>query len=63
MLNLTLPDMSCGHCTNAITQALKALDPDCSLEFDLAEHSVKIDSKLSQEELVRVLTEEGYPPA
>ncbi|WP_375057436.1 heavy-metal-associated domain-containing protein [Zobellella sp. DQSA1] len=63
MLTFTLPDMTCGHCTGAITRALKALDPDCILEFDLPAHRLQVQSSAGRDELVEALAEAGYPPA
>ena len=58
-----LPDMSCGHCVKAITQAVKAVDAQGELEFRLAQHEVSIRSQLSHEQLSQLLSEAGYPPA
>lgn len=58
-----LPDMSCGHCVGAITQAVKAADEQARLDFKLAERRVGIDSRLGRDELSALLSEAGYPPA
>ena len=58
-----LPEMSCGHCVKAITQAVKAVDAQGELEFKLAQHEVTIRSQLSHEQLTQLLSEAGYPPA
>ncbi|MBA4344203.1 MAG: hypothetical protein C0423_18845 [Methylibium sp.] len=58
-----LPDMSCGHCVGAITQAVKAADAQAELDFKLAQHEVSIRSQLGREQLSEVLSEAGYPPA
>lgn len=63
MLTFTLPNMSCGHCTGAISRALKELDPDCVLAFDLAAHRLQVDSAIGREEVIEALVEAGYPPA
>lgn len=58
-----LPDMSCGHCVGAITQAVKAADAQAELDFKLAQHDVSIHSQLGREQLSQLLSEAGYPPA
>ncbi|MBL1378888.1 heavy-metal-associated domain-containing protein [Zobellella iuensis] len=63
MLTFTLPDMSCGHCTGAISRALKELDPGCVLEFDLAAHRLQVASAIGRDEVIEALVEAGYPPA
>ncbi|MBV8035345.1 MAG: heavy-metal-associated domain-containing protein [Pelomonas sp.] len=63
MHRFTLPDMSCGHCVAAITEALKAADAQARVEIDLEARTAEVDSALSREALAAVLAEAGYPPA
>lgn len=64
MYDFTLPDMSCGHCVAAITQAIKAADAQALLDFKLPEHGLRVQSsQLSQAQLAQLLAEAGYPPA
>jgi copper chaperone len=61
MLTYTVPDMTCGHCVNAITQALHALDPAAAIDTDLALHRVKIHSAFITEAQARAALEDaGY---
>jgi copper chaperone len=52
--------MSCGHCVKAITQALQAKDPEASVRIDLAAKEVGVDSALTADQVIAVITEEGY---
>ncbi|WP_309675288.1 cation transporter [Pseudomonas sp.] len=52
--------MSCGHCVKAITQALQAKDPSASVRIDLAAKEVGVESALSADQVIAVITEEGY---
>jgi len=61
MLELTLPDMSCGHCVKAVTGAVQRLDESAKLEFDLPAHKVRIESSRPEADLRAALAEEGYP--
>jgi copper chaperone len=63
MHNFTLPDMSCGHCVAAITEALKAADAQARVEIDLETRTAQVDSALPREALATVLIEAGYTPA
>lgn len=63
MYRFTLPDMSCGHCVAAITEALKAADAQARVEIDREARTAEVDSALPREALAAVLTEAGYPPA
>jgi copper chaperone len=62
MHRFTLPDMSCGHCVAAITEALKAADNQARIDIDLAAKTASIDSPLPRDTLAAALAEAGYPP-
>lgn len=63
MHQFSLPDMSCGHCVAAITEAVKAADAQAQVIADLATRTASVDSALPRETLAAALTEAGYPPA
>ncbi|MBK5378356.1 heavy-metal-associated domain-containing protein [Pseudomonas sp. TH08] len=52
--------MSCGHCVKAITNAVQAKDPAASVRIDLAAKEVGVESALSAEQVIEVISEEGY---
>jgi copper chaperone len=58
-----LPDMTCGHCVAAVTEAVKSLDAGATLDFEREARRVKIVSELSREALSQALSEAGYTPA
>jgi copper chaperone len=63
MQRFHLPDMSCGHCVAAITEALKAADPEARIDIDRDARTATVDTALPREALAATLTEAGYPPA
>lgn len=63
MHQFTLPDMSCGHCVAAITEALKAADAQAGVLIDRDAKTAQVDSTLPRETLAAALAEAGYPPA
>lgn len=63
MIDLTLPDMSCGHCVRTVTETVQALDAEARVTADLAKRSVAIDTKADDQAVRTALTEAGYPPA
>lgn len=63
MLSFDIPNMSCGHCVRAITQAVQAADPAAKVEADLPNHRVQVETSAPREALVAQLTEAGYAPA
>ena len=52
--------MTCGHCVRAVTQAVQSQDPAASVKVDLAAKEVGVESRLSAEEVISLITEEGY---
>lgn len=63
MLNFQIPNMTCGHCVRAVTEAVHAADPTATVQCDLATKAVQVDSTAPRETLVAQLTEAGYVPA
>lgn len=63
MLELTLPDMTCGHCKATVEKTVLALDGQAELRFDLPQQRVAIQTRASEAAVRAALTEEGYPPA
>ncbi len=63
MQSFDLPNMTCGHCVRAVTEAVHAVDPAAEVRADLATHRVEVDSPLPREQLATRLAEAGYPPA
>ena len=63
MLELTLPSMTCGHCVNVVTKAIKQADPKATVEIDLASHRVRIETTEGRATIESVVTEAGYAPA
>jgi copper chaperone len=63
MLNFQIPNMTCGHCVRAVTQAVQLADPAATVQADLATHQVKVDTTASRETVVAQLAQAGYQPA
>jgi copper chaperone len=63
MIEMTLPDMSCGHCASTVTQACKLVDPAAKVEVDLDNKKVRIESGEDRQDFAEALSEAGYPPA
>lgn len=61
MIRLNVPDMSCGHCAGVITKAMKTLDPDATVAFDMHNHMVEVGSTHPAAEIMKALEKAGYP--
>jgi len=60
MIELKVPDMTCGHCVSRITKAVKELDAAAKVEFSLADHLVRIGSVATPVALAQSIAEAGY---
>lgn len=55
-----VPDMSCGHCTAAITKSLQAADKTALVGTDLSAREVSVDSTLDADMVIAVIKSAGY---
>lgn len=53
-------DMTCNHCVQTITQAVKGVAPDAVVLTDLAAHRVAVESTADAAALRAAIAEEGY---
>ena len=61
MQSLFVTGMTCGGCTKAVTRAIQMQDAEATVQVDLDSQKVEIDSILSREVLVTILSEAGFP--
>lgn len=61
MIRLSIPDMSCGHCVEAVTQAVRKADPDATLNIDLGDRIAAIETRTPPETLAAAIEQAGYP--
>lgn len=63
MISFEVNDMSCNHCVGAITRAVRAVDAQAKLRFDLGQHRVDIQpASAGPGELSQAISEAGYTP-
>jgi len=63
MLDFQIPNMTCGHCVRAVTEAVKAADPRAEVQIDLPSHRVQVQTSAERQAVVAKLAEAGYQPA
>jgi copper chaperone len=63
MYALSIPNLSCGHCVRAVTEAVQAADPAAQVQADLATRQVQVQTTLPLAAVVAQLTQVGYAPA
>lgn len=61
MIELKVDNMTCGHCVNAVTKALKAVDPQARVDVDLEAKRVRVETRQPVDLLTKALDEAGYP--
>ena len=62
MIEIKVPDMTCGHCSSTITKAVKALDPAAQVDISLPEHRVRVQTQASRDAVLHCIEEAGYSP-
>lgn len=63
MIVFNVNDMTCGHCVDAVTKAVKAIDPGATVAVDLGTKRVQIDgSGTDAPALKSAIANAGYTP-
>jgi copper chaperone len=62
MIELNVPDMTCGHCVATIRKAVSGLDQSATCDVDLDAKRVTVGSVLPPSDFVEALEEVGYSP-
>lgn len=62
MIEFTVKDMTCNHCVQSITRAVKGVDANGSCEVDLAAKRVRIGSARPADEFRAAIEDAGFTP-
>lgn len=58
---LEVRKMTCSHCVRAVTGAVHGVDPNASVDVDLARGTVRIDgARIETEAAIAAIRQEGY---
>lgn len=60
MLIFDVPNMTCGHCVQTITQAIQAAAPDAMLECNVGNHTVTVSTQADAITLIHAMEQAGY---
>lgn len=60
-INLTVSGMKCGGCIKNATKALSQISGYENSEFDLDRGTAKVSGELNEQEVIKALTDAGYP--
>lgn len=62
-IQLKVPDMACGACSEAIAAAIIKVDPKASVKADPQSKEVKVETQASESAIIEAITGAGYNPA
>lgn len=61
MIALSVPDMSCDHCSARVTSAVASVDPKARVVVDLDAQRVTVDTTSATAAVLQALDAAGYP--
>jgi copper chaperone len=62
MIDMTIPDMTCGGCARAVSAAIKTVDPTAEIAADVSARKVQIKTSASAAALQQAVVEAGFTP-
>lgn len=62
MIVFNVQDMTCGHCVDRITKAINAVDSRATVEAQIAEKKISIESDADARQLAQAIEDAGYTP-
>jgi copper chaperone len=62
MIEITVQDMTCGHCAATITKAVREADAAARCAIDLGAKRVRIEAARPAEDFVAAIAGAGYTP-
>lgn len=60
-MKFNVPTMACGGCAATIESAVKALDPQATVEANLAEKTISVTTAKSVDAVTKAIAAAGYP--
>jgi copper chaperone len=60
LMIFSVPKMSCGHCTSAITKGIQIQDASAVVATDLDLRLVTVQSGLTETEVLQAIVSAGY---
>jgi copper chaperone len=59
-IEMKVTGMTCQHCVAAVTDSIKALDPDASVSVDLSAGDILVETEQSAHAVAAAIAEAGY---
>jgi copper chaperone len=62
-LQLTVPNMACSACGDTITEAIKAIDSNATVQADPKTKQVSVETQQSETAVKKAIADAGYTVA
>lgn len=62
MLRYHVEGMTCGHCVQTVTKAVKGVDGSANVNIDLTSKLVEVETTAEPERVASAIQEAGYTP-
>lgn len=62
-MKIHVPEMSCGHCTAAITKKIAELDPEATVSTDLPQRTVVVETAKADSAVIDAIKAAGFDAA
>ncbi|BAZ41394.1 heavy metal transport/detoxification protein [Calothrix sp. NIES-4101] len=59
-LKLNVPDISCNHCAETITESIQVVEPNAKINIDVNAKIVTVESSASAESIRQAIVAAGY---
>ncbi|MEA5569874.1 heavy-metal-associated domain-containing protein [Calothrix sp. UHCC 0171] len=59
-LKLNVPDISCNHCAETITESIQVVEPNAKINIDVNAKTVIVESSASAESIRQAIVAAGY---
>jgi copper chaperone len=60
MIHLSVPDITCAHCAEVISKAVKGVDDAATVKVDIEAKRVGVSSTYPPSDFIEALEEVGY---
>lgn len=60
-MQLRIEDMTCGGCAKSVALAIASVDHGAKVEANPTARTVKVETSASEDQILKVLEEAGYP--
>jgi copper chaperone len=59
-LKLNVPDISCNHCAETISESIRVVEADAKVNIDVDAKTVTVESSASEESIKQAIVDAGY---